>query len=569
MNAMNGQGQHLPVAVIGAGPVGLATALDLHRHGIPFVLFDRDTGVCEGSRAIAWARRTLEIFDRLGVGEEVRARGITWQLGKVFWRDSLVYEFDLQPDGDFRFPAFVNLPQYEVERIMLDRLATVQAPAVRWAHRLTGFETSETGTTLHFETPDGPATWTCGTLIAADGTGSSIRKLLGLEFEGRSFEDKFLIADVQMKHEHPTERWFWFDPPFNRGESALLHRQPDNIWRIDLQLGAAADVEAERDPARVRQRIEAMLGRERAFELNWVSVYRFHCRSLGSYRHGNVFFVGDSAHQISPFGGRGGNSGIQDADNLVWKLALTLAGRADDRLLDSYDDERRMAAGENMKITSRSMNFISPRETSAKVFRDAVLELSSEHAFARGFVNSGRLSQPTHLTRSMLNQPDEKDSFAGGVAPGSPCLDAALARPDGSPSWLLGELGACFSLLVFAGDDDALAARVEQEAHAVGARTGLSITPVTVGRTAGAGRLHDARGAAHAKYDAASGTTYLVRPDQHVFARFRGFDAEAVRSVFATVCGQDAAPAGRDRPSGKAQASAATVGASSVPAQHA
>jgi 3-(3-hydroxy-phenyl)propionate hydroxylase len=432
--------RHVAVAIVGAGPVGLTAALDLHHHGISAELFDQDVSVCEGSRAIAWAQHTLEIFDRLGVGKQLRDLGTTWKTGKVFWKSSLVYAFDLQPEEHFEFPPFVNLPQYELEMTLLLRLAEIEAPPIRWAHRLVGLDEYEGVTRLTFETPSGPSVWTCDYLVAADGSKSTIRKMSGLDFKGKNFDDKFLIADVRMKADFPAERWFWFDPPFNPGQSALLHRQPDNLWRIDLQLGPQADPEEERRPDRVTPRIRAMLGPDRAFELVWVSVYSFQCRRLDRFRSGSTFFVGDSAHQVSPFGGRGGNSGIQDVDNLVWKLALVIKAGAPERLLDSYDTERCAAADENMLITSRSTDFISPKDPTSQALRDAVLELSTEHAFARAMVKSGRLSQPSRYPVSELCTLAD-GGLASRLRPGMVCPDAPIERSDGSAGRCYPSLG--------------------------------------------------------------------------------------------------------------------------------
>lgn len=231
--------------------------------------------------------------------------------------------------------------------------------------------------------------------------------MLGLEFIGQVFEDRFLIADVKMKADFPNERWFWFDPPFHRGQSALLHQQPDNVWRIDLQLGWDADPIQEKKPERVIPRLKKMLGDDAEFDLEWVSVYTFQCRRLESFRHGRVLFAGDAAHQVSPFGARGANSGIQDTDNLAWKLALVLEGKAPEALLDSYDLERTYAADENILNSTRSTDFITPKTKASRLLRQATLELAVDHDFARRLVNSGRLSVPAVLDESPLNLSDQ------------------------------------------------------------------------------------------------------------------------------------------------------------------
>ncbi|HEY9347664.1 MAG TPA: FAD-dependent monooxygenase, partial [Inquilinus sp.] len=323
-----GARRRYPVAIIGAGPVGLAAAIDLALHGVPSVVLDDNDVVSVGSRAICWSKRTLEIFDRLGIGARMLAKGVTWKVGRLFHRDREVYAFDLQPEPGHKMPAFINLQQYYVEQYLVERCADFPGLIdLRWKNRVTGVEPGGDGVRVQVETPDGGYAIEAGYLLACDGVRSTVRHALGLDFIGQAFEERFLIADVEMKVGFPPERWFWFEPPFHSGQSALLHKQPDDIYRIDLQLGPDADPEAERRPERVIPRIRAMVG-DRPFELDWVSVYNFQCRRLQRFLHGRVIFLGDAAHVVSPFGARGGNGGIQDADNLAWKLALVLQGEA-------------------------------------------------------------------------------------------------------------------------------------------------------------------------------------------------------------------------------------------------
>ncbi len=523
-------GRRHQVAVVGAGPVGLAAAIDLAVRGVETVVLGEDDTVSTGSRAICWAKRTLEIFDRLGAAAPMMAKGITWSRGKVFHRERLLYSFDLLPEPGHKFPAFINLQQYYVEEALVARAEALAAMDIRWKHRVAGVREERGGVTLEVETPDGPYALAAEYVIAADGAKSTLRRLLGLEFEGRSFEDRFLIADVKMKADFPTERWFWFAPPFHAGPSALLHRQADDIWRIDLQLGPEADPEAERMPERVVPRLAAMLGPTRPFELEWVSVYRFQCRMLERFRHGRVLFAGDAAHQVSPFGARGGNSGVQDADNLAWKLALVLSGQAPDALLDSYDDERVPAARDNVAIAARTTDFMSAKGAAAVAFRDAVLELAGKAPMARAFVNSGRLSTPAVLAGSPLNTPD-RDGFAGALAPGAAAPDAPLLC-DGGKAWLLDALAGGFTLLAFDDGGQAAAAR---------AALPRGLPPVRLVAVASAGganqALVDGEGTAFRRYDARPGTAYLLRPDQHVAARWRKIDGRALAEALARACG--------------------------------
>ena len=510
-----------PVAVVGAGPVGLALALDLGLRGVPVVLLDGKEGPGEGSRAICFAQRSLDIARRLGV-REAAERGVVWNTGKVFHRERRIYEFDLQPERGHRHPAFVNLPQYEFEAMLVARIREAQAAGapieLRGGSRVSALEPEGDGVGLTVETPDGPYALTADWLIACDGASSPIRKSMGLGFEGRVFRDSFLIADIRMEADFPTERWFWFDPPFrDAGASALLHRQPDDVWRVDFQIGWEVDREAELEEDRVRARLDAMLGPDVGYEIVWRSIYTFQCRRMSRFRHGRVVFAGDSAHQVSPFGARGANSGLQDADNLAWKLALVLGGHAPEALVDSYDEERRHAADENILNSTRSTDFITPKSRASRTLRDAVLDLSEDHPFARPLVNSGRLSVPAIYDGLPLNGPDALPGGPERSRPGSPCPDAPVGN-----GFLLDGLGGDFVLMTL--DADA-----PEHVEADG---------VSAGRLALTAR-DDPSGALAARYLGDAGrAVYLIRPDQHVAARWDRFDAAAVRAALRRACGR-------------------------------
>lgn len=515
-----GNRRRVPVIVVGAGPVGLSAALDLGLHGVETLVLDQDASFSEGSRAICFAKRTLEILDRYGCGERAVAKGVIWNRGKVFLKDRQLYAFDLLPESGHKRPAFINLQQYYLEQFLTERLLELGSAELRWRNRVSDVVPSDHGVTVTVETPDGSYTIDCDYLIACDGARSPVRNALGLESKGQVFHDRFLIADVRMEADFPTERWFWFDPPFHPNQSVLLHRQADNVWRIDFQLGWDADPEQEKKPERVLPRIRAMLG-ERAFSLEWVSVYTFQCRRMARFRHGRVLFAGDAAHQVSPFGARGANSGIQDIDNLAWKLALVLAGKAADRLLDSYDAERVFAADENILNSTRSTDFITPKSRVSRQFRDATLQLAAEHAFARRLVNSGRLSLPSTLDHSTLNTPD-RDAFAGPMVPGAPALDAPLTGTQG-PAWLIDRTGGKFDLLCYG----------ERPPAAVHADFPVRTTLVTPkGSNPNTNdAFQDIQGHFARRYDATPGTIYLLRPDQHVAGRWRNPDAGAIRAA--------------------------------------
>jgi 3-(3-hydroxy-phenyl)propionate hydroxylase len=503
------------VVVVGAGPVGLTAAIDLALRGISVVLLDDSDRIGEGSRGICYAKRTLEILDRLGVGEDLVERGVTWKLGKVYLGNALVFSFDLLPEDGHKMPAFINLQQYHLEKALVERARALANIDLRWCNRVVGLVRHDDHVCLAVETPDGPYRVEANWLIAADGARSTIRDLMGLGFRGVTFEDKFLIADVRMAADFPTERRFWFDPPFHSGQSALMHRQPDNVWRIDLQLGRDADIDEEQKPERVVARLRRVLG-DRDFALEWVSIYRFNCRRLDRFVHGRVIFTGDAAHQVSPFGARGGNSGIQDAENLAWKLAAVIGGEAGDALIESYEVERMQAADENIGHSSRSTDFIAPRSSAERRLRNAVLDLAPKADFARHMVNSGRLSTAS-IYHSPLSTPDES-AFGGSARLGAPLPDAPMRTRDGKHGYLLERLGGGFEVLT-----------VKNGARPNGPE-GIRLT--VIGED-----LVDVTGAFARRLDASPGATYVLRPDQHLAARFRGFDAGKVRRAIGRAMG--------------------------------
>ena len=538
-----------PVVVIGAGPVGLAAAIDLAQHGLSVLLLDEDDTVSVGSRGLCYAKRTLEVLDRLGCGQPVVDKGVTWNVGRTFFGEREVFSFNLLPEAGHQRPGMVNLQQYHLEQTLVERAQALPLIDLRWKHKVTTVTpkaaAGNPGTEITVETTDGVFTLHADWLVVADGARSPVRRQLGLDTDGKVFQDRFLIADVVMKSPMFTnganERWFWFDPPFHRNQSVLLHREADDVWRIDFQLGWDADPEEEKKPERVIPRIQAMLGPDRKFELEWVSVYTFQCRRMHSFRHARVLFAGDAAHQVSPFGARGANSGLQDSDNLAWKLQLVIDGLAPEALLDSYSVERVAAADENLLNSTRSTDFITPKSAVSKDFRNAVLTLADDFAFARALVNSGRLSVPAHLTGSPLNTPDS-DAFDSTMQPGAPLADAPIQR-DGRDGWLLAHTGNRFQLLVFVDSPDTL----DAEACATIARLTDAAVPVhtllvaqrasTVPVPAGATCVIDSQGLAARRCDARPGTAYLLRPDQHVAARWRSLDAAAVGAALARATG--------------------------------
>jgi 3-(3-hydroxy-phenyl)propionate hydroxylase len=510
----DGVSEH-PVVVVGAGPVGLSLAIDLAQRGQRIVLLDDADRIGEGSRAICFSKRSLEFWDRLGIGQRMVDKGVVWSVGKIFHGASQLYQFNLLPEQGHKRPAFINLQQFYAEAYLVDRVRELSAIDLRWCNKVIGLEQRNDHVVLTIETPDGPYFLRAHYVVACDGARSSLRQMVGAEFAGQVFEDQFLIADVKMTAEFPTERWFWFDPPFHAGRSALLHKQPDDIWRIDLQLHPDADPAFEKRPENVRPRIARMLGHDK-FEFEWISLYKFQCRRMEKFIHGRVMFAGDAAHQVSPFGARGANSGLEDAENLAWKLDRVLRKQSPEALLETYHVERSAAADENIRESTRSTDFMAPTSRQEARLRKAVLSLAKETEFGKRMINGGRLSVPS-IYDTPLSTADT-EGWRGGPRPGASMPDAPIEARTGDPAFLTEafiQAGTRFTLLQFT------------NGAAVEPPEGVGVIRIGTGD----GDLVGAR------YDAEPGTAYLLRPDGYVAARFRHPTDAALNAALARAAG--------------------------------
>lgn len=516
---LSGHEPRHPVVIVGAGPIGLAMAVDLAQQGIKSLVLDDNNVVSVGSRAICWSKRTLEIFDRLGVGERMLEKGVTWKVGRQFHGNDEIYSFDLLPEPGHKYPAFINLQQYYVEQYLVERAQEFpDLIDLRFLNKVIDHTDKDDHVELTVETPDGTYTLEAEWYIACDGAGSATRQRMNLAFDGQTFEEHFLIVDVEMEtspfgdHDTP-ERWFWFAPPFHPGQSALLHKQPDNIYRIDLQLGPDTDPKEEATEEKVIPRIKQIVG-DTPFRLDWMSVYKFRCAKLDRFVHGRVLFVGDSAHVVSPFGARGGNGGVQDLDNLGWKLAAVLRGDAPPALIETYSEERTHGSAENILNSSRATNFMTPKSPIEALFRDEVLTLAGRHPFARQLINSGRLSLPCSLKGMALQTAGDAP-----VTPGEVVTDAPLTDPDGD-TWLIREVQGQFTLVGFGG------AQLPQIDGI--ARIGIN--------SHGDYPCFDAVDG-HAIRRYGSDHIYLFRPDGHVCAVFTTPDATAITAAMKNAMG--------------------------------
>ncbi|WP_049644481.1 FAD-dependent oxidoreductase [Candidatus Rhodobacter oscarellae] len=472
------------VVIVGAGPIGLALALELAQHGMRSVVLDDNDVVSIGSRAICWSKRSLEILDRLGIGETCAEKGVTWKIGRTYHGDRELFNFDLLPEEGHKMPAFVNLQQYYVEQFLAEAALASDLIELRFKNKVSNIAQNGECVTVSVDTPDGSYQVEAEYLVACDGARSPIRNMMGLDFDGELFEERFLIADIEMQAETPPERWFWFEPTFHPGQSALMHKQPDNIYRIDLQLGWDADPEAEKQPEVVIPRIEKVVGHG-DFRLDWVSVYSFQCRRLERFVHNRVVFAGDSAHVVSPFGARGGNGGMQDVDALGWRLAGLMRGDAGLAILEDYNTERVHGADENIFHSAGATKFMSPADGPEREERDRILAQAATDPEARSRINSGRLSVP--CVYPLQGAPDGAN-LPDATRPGSVALDA----PQGD-GWLLNRLGGGMKLLC-------IGCSVETDVDTVSADLNDFVARRYLGE--------------------AKQAVYLIRPDQVIAARW-------------------------------------------------
>ncbi len=528
-----GETKRYSVAIVGAGPIGLVTALELAHYGISVVVINAEVQVSHGSRAIVFTRRSMEILQQVGIAERMLNKAYAWRSGNSIYRGQCVFRLEAPYDEDDRFQPLNNLQQPYVEQYLVEQAQQHPLIELRWGSKVIGVTSLPDHAELQIDTPEGEYTLSCDWLIAADGAKSTIRQELGLRMEGASYSGRFVIADIKIDIPWPTERLAYFDPDWNRGNTILMHRQPEGIWRLDYQLPPNETPEQALAPESLNTRIQAqldMVGINAPWELDWCSVYSARAMTLPDYVHERIIFTGDAAHMLPIFGVRGANTGFQDAQNLAWKLAMLIKGVGTPALLATYTSERVTAAQEIIAEASKSTRFMTPPDRGFRLVRDAVLSLSLTQAFVRPLFH-WRTSRPHDYHASALNAlNDDNAQFINGPALGMPLQNMRLAENN----YLFDHLGAAFHILYFTDQIvpksilDTIKALQNQE---------IPLQLLVIGQTQG---LPDHDGHFAKRYDAQTDTAYLVRPDQHVCARWKNLTADKLTAAVYQALGQGA-----------------------------
>ena len=506
------------VAIVGGGPVGLAMAIALARQGIASVVLEADDSVCSGSRAGCLTSRSLEILEPMGAAAAVMQQGLPWAEGWSYHRTEEVLHLQVPQDPMATFPRLVNIQQCYIEQFLVDAIDARGDGLIdiRWQTRVDALRSDAEGAELDVSTPLGAYTLRADWVVATDGARSTVRKELGARFVGTRYDGQYIIADIKMASTMPPGRRAWFDPPSNPGATLLLHKHKDDLWRFDYQLRDGEDPDEAVKPENVLERIRShleLIGERAPWQPVWISLYRASCLTLEQYRHGRVLLAGDAAHLVPIFGVRGLNSGLEDANNLAWKLAAAIRGWAGEKLLDTYTAERLFAMRENMRHASKSAEFMAPPAPAFALMRSAVLGLAGRHPWVRRLIDP-RQSTTVGYPDSPLNPPAAAGEFAAGPASGFAFLDGPL--DDGTP--LCRRIGPGFTALAF--DAPALAGQPLD----VPGGAPVQLLPASAG------------GALGARYDARPGTVYLFRPDGNLLARWRAADVSTIQAAVRLCC---------------------------------
>ena len=499
---------HVQAAIVGAGPVGLTAALTLAKYGVACVLLEKNATFNDGSRAICVARQSFHILESLNAVQPFVDKALGWTMGRSFYRGHKILEFEMPDSANEKYRPMYNLEQQYIEQFLWQAADASPLIDIRWQSELTGVEDVDGGVEICISDVAGAYTLTADWVLAADGARSSVRAMRGLRLAGDNYEGRYVIADVQMDHDYPPIRRALFDPDCRRGGTVLVHRQPDNIWRIDYQLEDGEDPEKAVREDVVRESVRKVLRdieHKGAWELEWWSTYTANTLALEDYRDGRIFFIGDSAHIVPIFGVRGLNNGIADGQNIGWKLAWVINGLAGEGLLDTYSPERRSATLDVFANASKSTRFMTPPTRGWQIMRDAALSLARSHPYAGALANPRQMTPHTYADGPMTLA--DEAGFDAGPVPGAVAMNVAM-----NDGFLSDRFGEGFTVLRFGEGGD----------------LGDHVAPVTVVTL-------DTNSLTGEIYGAADGATYLIRPDMHIAARWKSADARTVAAAIKNI----------------------------------
>lgn len=520
----------LPVLVIGAGPTGLILAAELIRHGTTCRIVDKAAGPTPLSKATTVQARSLEMLDDLGILDEAmnagtRSHGVNIYHGT----DRLLHvSYD---DLESPYPFLLNIPQSTLERV-LGELVTRRGLEVEWRTELVGFTQDAEGVTATLRHADGQeetvrAAW----LVGCDGAHSVVRHTLNISFAGHSYSQWFGLADAtlhwNLRHDelhgfvHPTGLFFAIPLPGENRYRVVMEAEEPPVGS-DLTL---ADFQAALD--------QRGPGNATLSDPGWITPFKVNARRAEKYRVGRAFIAGDAAHIHSPTGGLGLNTGMQDAYNLAWKLALVIRGLADPALLDSYESERTPVADAVLRLAGQLTTMLTLTNPASQQLRNHLMPMLS----GLGAVQHQVAVQDAQLSITYRSSPIVSEyhherfghiRFAGGPRAGDRTPDAGPLQPADGPAVRLNDLlrGVHHTLVVFGGPAPESAswqhltaiARAVRGQHGEMIRVHIIVDGASVPNELAGDHdvLLDTEGAAHHRYQADLPTLYLIRPDGYI-----------------------------------------------------
>ncbi len=511
------------VTIVGAGPIGMANALLLAKHGVNVILLSSEQQLSEGSRALVYTKRSMEILQAAGAAERIMSKALPWTHGNSIYKGQVAFRMASPTNEHDQFAPLNNLQQNWLENFLLDTIKQQDNIEVRWGNKVVAHEQDNDKVTLTVHTPEGEYKHVSNWVIAADGGRSPIRESMKLRMEGASYEGRFVIADIRIKLDYPTERLAFFSPDWNPGNTILMHREPDDIWRFDYQLDPNISPEEALQPENLHKAINdqlKMIGQDHLeWEMDWSTVYSARALTLDSYVHNRIMFVGDAAHLLPIFGVRGANTGFQDAQDLSWKLAAVVKGWAPEKLLESYTFDRVGAAREIIAEAGKSTRFMAPPTDGFRLLRNAVLSLSLEHEFVRPLYH-WRTSRPHAYTHSSLNSQNDDNAIMHELTENG-ALIPNLKFADGS--FLYDSISGKFSAVVITQNGQVPATLIAE----ISALKQQGIPAQVVALAIDGQAVSEADitleinpKIAKERFFADVGAIYLVRPDHHINGRW-------------------------------------------------